>query len=107
MNYLVSFARANLAIAGMGLLASLGLHRFFYDRNGRQWFTTHRIAPGTGVILISLGIIANRDILRQRVESHDPRVEGALDALAVLSAMTSFAVGVLAADLWREWNPRD
>lgn len=103
--YLPAFGRLNLLIAGMGLIASLLLHRFFYDVD-RQWFTEHRIAPGTGIILMGVGIMANRDMLRRRVESHDPRVETALDALAVLAAFTSFALGVLGADLVREWNPK-
>lgn len=105
MGYLPAFGRLNLVIAGAGTATSLLLHRFFYDGN-RQWFTEHRIAPGTGIILMAIGILVNRDLLRRSVESHDPHVEAALDALGVLSAITSFSIGVLVADLVREWNPK-
>lgn len=95
--------QVNIGIMAAGVGMSLMLHRFFYESD-RQWFTRHRIAPGTGIIAMSLGTVVNRGILRAETKIHNERVEMAMDILAGLMALTSFAVGVLAADLIREWK---
>lgn len=97
----LSQVNAGIALAGAGM--SLMLHNFFYESD-RQWFTRHRIAPGTGIIAMALGTVINRGILRAETKNHNERVEMSFDILAVLMALTSFAVGVLVADLIREWK---
>lgn len=81
---------------------SLLLHPFFYE-NDRTWFARHRLAPGSGIAVLLIGIIINRHILRVFANNHSQiNTQAALDITAVMSTFVSFSSGVLQADMLRE-----
>ena len=101
------FWQTILATGMIEMFASLLIHRFIYA-DERTWWTRHRLGPGIGAAIAMFGAAACRHCLREAVEAREgaelqPGLPVAMDWLATLGAAASAAIGIVAADMLREW----
>lgn len=104
---MIRFSQAILATGVTECLASLFIHRFIYS-DERTWWTQHRLGPAIGTAIAMFGAAFSRHCLRDAVDGADAarqkrHLSVAMDWLAVLGAAAAGAIGIVLADMMREW----
>lgn len=107
---MIRFWRIILATGVTECFTSLFIHRFIYA-DQRTWWTRHRLGPGIGAAIAMFGAAISRHFLREEIDGCDVTgdqhgLSVAMDWLATLAASAAAVIGVVAADMLREWFDR-
>lgn len=104
------FFQAIMATGAVECLVSLFVHRFIYA-DERTWWTQHRLGPAIGTAIAMFGAALSRHYLRDTVDGADTaekrHLSIAMDWLATLGAAAAAAIGIVLADMMREWFSDD